>query len=365
MKPDVLVHKPTLSTVMLGINDIWWEHGGLIGSNDYIHDLGRIVDRLQSANSDVILITPSPYDATVRSPEPLNPKRAGLERYVNQLRTLASERAIPVVDIFQVISDLTVREQANDPEFSLLAPDRIHPNATGSFVIANTFLHTLRAPQLVARVVLDAANLKPLLVENATLEGLSGGNDSISFTLLENALPFPSSEIPEASRPLVDFTRDFNQEILQVVGLKDGQYELTIDHVHAGDYSSAALHAGINLAIIAETPQNRQAAHIADLNNKRTRIISENLRYLAMIEYGELRTNYALDDVATPRRDLDLQLKNNGSETKAVAARSAFAKYFVLKPQQSKFLQQAQDYDDQIWQANKPLRHHWRLILKK
>ncbi len=114
---------------MLGINDIWWEHSGLIGSNDYIGDLSRIVDRLQQENSDVILITPSPYDAGVRSPEPLDPKRAGLERYVNQLRALVSERAIPIVDFFQVMSDITAHEQAKDPVFTLLTQDRVHPKA--------------------------------------------------------------------------------------------------------------------------------------------------------------------------------------------------------------------------------------------
>jgi lysophospholipase L1-like esterase len=365
MDRDILIHAPTLSTVMLGINDIWWEHGGLIGSNDYIRDLGRIVDRLQSANSDVILVTPSPYDATARSPEPLDPKRADLECYVNQLRALAVERAIPVVDLFQVMSEITSREQAKDPAFTLLAPDRIHPNATGNFVIAGSFLKTLRAPQYVSRVVLDAANLKSLLVENATLDKLSSGDDSISFNLLENALPFPSSEIPEASLPLVNFNQDFNQEILQVIGLKEGQYELTIDGVHAGVFSSANLLKGINVATIAETPQNRQATRVAELNNKRSQIISEQERHIAMIEYGEFKTNYIIDDIVSPRRALKLILNVNQDVKRTTGTATAFEKYFSLKSQQSKFLQQSQDYDDQIWQGNTPRTHHWQLNLKK
>ena len=355
MESDILVHKPTRSTVMLGINDIWWEHSGLIASNDYIRDLARIVDRLQQANSGVILITPSPYDATALSPEPLDPKRAGLERYVHQLRALASERAIPVVDFFQVMSDLTAREQAKDPAFTLLAPDRVHPNATGNFLMACTFLETLRAPKFVSRVRLDAANPKSLRTENCALAELSCGQNAIAFSLLENSLPIPPSEIPEASLPLVPFTRNFNQEILQVIGLKAGQYELTIDSVPVGIFPSARLSEGVNLALIAETPQNRQAARVADLNNKRTEIISQKLRWLAMMEYGALKKHYDLDDVVTPRRDWELLQRG---------AEGEMAKYWDLKPQQSKFLRAAQDYDDQIWQSNKPLRHHWRLVLK-
>ena len=355
MESDILVHKPTRSTVMLGINDIWWEHSGLIASNDYIRDLARIVDRLQQANSGVILITPSPYDATARSPEPLDPKRAGLERYVHQLRALASERAIPVVDFFQVMSDLTAREQAKDPAFTLLAPDRVHPNATGNFLMACTFLETLRAPKFVSRVRLDAANPKSLRTENCALAELSCGQNAIAFSLLENSIPIPPSEIPEASLPLVPFTRNFNQEILQVIGLKAGQYELTIDSVPVGIFPSARLSEGVNLALIAETPQNRQAARVADLNNKRTEIISQKLRWLAMMEYGALKKHYDLDDVVTPRRDWELLQRG---------AEGEMAKYWDLKPQQSKFLRAAQDYDDQIWQSNKPLRHHWRLVLK-
>ncbi len=363
MEPDILVHKPTLSTVMLGINDIWWEHGGLIGSNDYVRNLSRLVDRLRQENSAVILIAPSPYDATARSSEPLDPKRAGLERYVSQLRALASERAIPVVDYFQVMSGITTREQAKDPAFTLLASDRVHPIATGNFVMADSFLKTLCAPKFVSRVALDAANMRLLLAENCTMDELSGGKDSLSFSLLENALPFPPSEIPEASLPLVPFTQDFNQEILQVSGLKDGQYDLTIDGVPVGTFSSASLREGVNLALVAETPQNRQAAHVAALNNKRTEIISQKLRYIAMMEYGQFKTNYDLDDVATPRRDLERILNGKGGKSVTSDARSAFEMYLGLKPQQSKFLQEAQDDDDQIWRSNKPLRHHWCLNL--
>jgi len=42
---------------------------------------------------------------------------------------------------------------------------------------------------------------------------------------------------------------------------------------------------------------------------------------------------------------------------------NVFGKYLALKPQ-TQFLREAQDYDDQIWQSNKPLRHNWRLKLK-
>jgi len=364
IEPDILVHKPTRATVMLGINDVWWEHSGLIESNDYIRDVGRIVRRLQEKNAGVILITPPPYDATARGAQPIDPKRAGLERYVSQLRALASQQAIPVVDMFQAMSDITHREQAKVPAFTLLDQDRVHPNATGNFVMAATFLSTFRAPRIVSRVVLDAANTKALLVENAALDELSGGNAPISFTLLENSLPFPSSEIPEGSLPLVAFTRDFNQEILQVGGLKDGQYELTIDDVSVGNFSSARLAEGVNLALIAETPQNRQAARVAALINKRTQIVSEKLRYIAMIEYGEFKKQYALDDVAAARQDMERILGGEADEKKATVARNTFADYLALKPQQSKFLRQAQDYDDQIWQRNKPVRHHWRLTLK-
>jgi len=365
MEPDILAHKPSRSTVMLGMNDIWWEHSGLIESNDYIQNLALIVDRLQEANSGVILITPSPYDATVRSLQPPDPKRAGLLHYVSQVRDLASKRAIPFVDFFQDISDITAREQAKDSKFTLLAEDRIHPAATGNFVMADTFLKTLRAPKFVSCVVIDAACMKPLLVENAALDGLSGSNDSISFTLLEYALPFPQSEIPEPSLPLVAFTRDFNQEILQVSGLKAGQYELTIDGVSMTMLSSAKLSEGVNLSLIAETPQNRQAAHVADLNNKRTQIISEKLRYIAMIEYGELKKHYATNDVATPTRDWELIHKDKNGGIAETNTSGEFAKYLTLKPQQSRFLQEARAYDNEIWRSNQPLRHHWRLTLKQ
>jgi len=348
MEGDILTHRPTLATVMLGINDVWWEHGGLIGPNDYIRDISRMVDRLHAAGSGVMLVTPSPYDATAKGSGLLDPKRAGLERYVGQLRLLAAERAIPVIDVFQVMSDITKREQASDPDFSLMGPDRIHPEAKGNFVIAHAVLKAMRAPATVSRVSIDSRRLEPWRVENAELGELSRNGGGISFRLLEHSLPFPAVAIPEETRQLMDFTGDFNQEVFQVTGLPEGRYELAIDGSAACTFSAADWEKGVNVALIAGTPQNRQAAEVNELIEQRTAIVSGKLRYIAMIEYGELKKSYPVGDAASPERDL----KGSGK---------SYPEYFALKPRQAEIIEEVRKLEERIQEIGRPVSHRWEL----
>jgi hypothetical protein len=184
MDTDILVHQPTVATVMLGMNDIWWKNNKLIGPRDYLRDLTRIVDQLQQANCRVILCTSSPYDASVRSGNQIDPLRQGLDGCVQQMRELAATREIPVVDIFEAMSEIAKRGQAANPDFTMQIADRTHPTAIGGLVMAYTFLRAMRATPLVSKIGIDNGAGKFVEQTNCAADNLSCDRETISFSCL-------------------------------------------------------------------------------------------------------------------------------------------------------------------------------------
>jgi hypothetical protein len=83
----------------------------------------------------------------------------------------------------------------------------------------------------------------------------------------------------------VPFTNDLNREVLQVIGLRAGYWQLTIDGKPIHDYSAEQLAAGVNLAEQPSTPQYEQALAVLRLMQARTKLVAENLRGLAHVEH--------------------------------------------------------------------------------
>jgi len=103
---------------------------------------------------------------------------------------------------------------------------------------------------------------------------------------------------------LVPFTKEFNQELLTVKNLKDGEYDLLIDGERMKSFTAAQLSSGINLAEIPTTPQYQQAIQIRELNEERWDI-ERRIRMYVWVEYDFLKdkkllhndSNAALDSV--------------------------------------------------------------------
>lgn len=87
---------------------------------------------------------------------------------------------------------------------------------------------------------------------------------------------------------VIPFTDEFNQEILQVKGLKGDRYTLKIDDKMIGTYSGIELEKGINLATTKITPQHQQATAVMHLNEERWEI-ERRLREYYWVHYSILK----------------------------------------------------------------------------
>ena len=292
---------PTVSTIMLGMNDCGRELYAANAPDDaagqkkrrdrldtYATAMRTLVERLSARGVRVILLTPSPYDDTSAMANPNLPGvNTALAACAEIGRALASERNLALIDLHGPLTALNQRRQKDAPEFTMISGDRVHPGAPGSFAMAYQILRAQHAAGPFVRVHLNAATAQIRSARGATVSDLAANTSGgLSFDYLADSLPVVVPENAQEALGWVPFSEEFNREELRVGGLQAGDYTLTIDGKFVGTFSADALGLGIDLAALS-TPQKRQAKTVLELMETRWNSINK-LRRIASIEYWQL-----------------------------------------------------------------------------
>jgi lysophospholipase L1-like esterase len=353
LQKDILRHKPTVATIMFGMNDV---RRGFYSSKFnapdkqaqrdaaievHVANMRTLAEKLQAAGVRLIFITPSIFDDTSEIPgEKYLGVNAALGRCAENDRKLADEFKSPLIDFYNPMDKLNLEQQQLNPKFTLVGPDRIHPKETGSFVMAYLFLKAQGVPQFVDDITKDAA-----------------GKSELSFTNQANALPFPvPAECAEALK-LVPFTEDLNQERLRVTHLLPGKYKLMIDDQPIDSFTAAELQQGINLATITNTPEYCQALAVAKLDAQRFEQV-QILRTLDFLDAG-INPNYGVTD----EFDYAAVLAKRKASPSAWGQR-LWVDYAKYKPQQAEVRKQKEELVTEIRKTSQP-QPHWFKIVKE
>ena len=281
---DVFPYRPTVVTVMLGMNDGSYRAFDQALFNTYTAGIEHILDAVKSnaANSRVTLIQPSPYDDTTRPPLFEGGYNAVLLRYSDYLKTVAGTRHLDVADLNNPLTAMLKKAaETNRDEAQKILPDRVHPAPAGHLIMAAALLHAWHAPALVSDVAINvqadaqtaAFQVKSVQVKNAKVDALKTGTQ-LSWTTTESALPLPidpKDRLMDLAVRSSDIIDDLDQEILRVTGLTATNWELKIDGLTAGIFSQDVLARGVNLATL-NTPMLRQALEVHALTLKHNNI---------------------------------------------------------------------------------------------
>ena len=273
LQRDVIVYKPTVVTVMLGMNDGGY-HAFDQGTFDaYTQGYTHILDTVQKALPGVrlTLIQPSPFDDVTRAGTFPGGYNAVLVRYGQWVQETATKDHETVADLNTPVNAMLQKANAADPALAQkIIPDRVHPSPAGHMIMAEALLKSWNAPALVTSVRIDAARRRVVQASNTEVSALNSG-PVLSWTQLDRALPLPV-EWGDPAVALVlkssDFTEALDQEPLQVTGLKpSARYTLKIDGQEVGDFTLEQLASGINLAPLP-TPMARQARKVLELTSR-------------------------------------------------------------------------------------------------
>lgn len=282
LQRDVFVYKPTVMTIMLGMNDGHYANHAPADDDVFYGGFQHIVQSVRQTLPDIRItaIEPSPFDDVTR-PFTLQPAgyNAVLANYSAWIHKYASENGLIAADFNAPVVAMLQKANASDPQTAQkILPDRVHPSLSGHLIMAEQLLKAWHARPLVAAVTIDAEHGQVVQSEFARVTDLHAG-EPLVWTETDESLPLPFAQLIAADHDGTvalairssNVTEALNQEPLHVRGLKSGRYKLTIDGETAGVWSDAELAAGVNLAVL-DTPMSKQAMGVRDLTARHIEI---------------------------------------------------------------------------------------------
>lgn len=235
---DVVAYKPTVVTIMLGMNDASYQPFRDPVFNTYAEGYKHIVEKLKADVPGVrlTLIKPSPYDDITRKPKFEDGYNSVLIRYGDFVRELAQKSSVDFADLNTLVSDATRKAFESDPELAVkLNPDRVHPGPGGQLLMAYALLKAWNAPSTVSYVAIDArGGGEPPTTTSTECAAVTelAGDGSVRWTQLDEALPFPI-DLKDAPTELAvrssDIVAGLDRQVVKVVGLPAEGYTLAID----------------------------------------------------------------------------------------------------------------------------------------
>jgi lysophospholipase L1-like esterase len=274
---DVLAYKPTVMSIMLGMNDGSYRAETEETDRVYFNGMRHIVDTVKAADPGVriTLIEPSPYDDVTRLPMFPGGYNEVLLSFSKWLANYGAQNGMELSDFNRPMTAMLRKADDLSPEEAQkILPDRVHPSFAGHLVMAEQLVQTWGGRPIVASVSIHtagASDAKLVSAEHAKVSDLHGGA-TLSWTEMDEALPLPFPEWEQRGGgglvALVlkssDVTEKMNEEPLVVTGLHDGVYSVKVDGATVGTFNNGELARGVNLAIL-KTPMTEQAKQVYDL----------------------------------------------------------------------------------------------------
>jgi lysophospholipase L1-like esterase len=275
---DVLAYRPTVMTIMLGMNDGGYTNHKPENDDTFFAGYKHIVELVRHAVPAlrITAIDPSPFDDVTR-PLTLQPGgyNAVLMKYGDWIRGYAAEAKLDFADLNTPMVDMLREANKADPSLAQkIIPDRVHPGLAGHLIMAEALLKAWNARSLVSAVTIDAKNGSVIRSDFSRVTDLHAGAPFV-WTETDEALPLPFAGMLAQDRSHTldlairssDVTTALNEQILQIRNLRMGRYKLSIDSLPIGEWSAADLANGVNLAVL-DTPMSRQALVVRDLTVK-------------------------------------------------------------------------------------------------
>lgn len=367
---DVAAFKPTIVTLLLGMNDGRYEDFNAETFDIYSRDMTSLLDRIEGIGAKPVMMSPTMFDhhqlaLKMEDPEyrfrsrSFHPQYNALLAYFGGwLREQAGDRGLPFADQWAPMNQHTFSQRRLEPDFTLV-PDAIHPAPAGHFLMAFELLWQVSPERRKVSSIAIVPGARGMRAgKEVTNLVVSDARDRVSFTHTAASLPWviPSQawagemkwdHEPDATigYALTAAGHKLSNERLKIAGLAPGSYEVKIDGVSVGNWSHLALGAKVELQSNEKTPQYQQALDVAELNRDRN------------------------DQAIRPLRDLWARIKNlrnAGLEAAAAGQPNPFdAEYEALKPKIGSLLDLARDFEDRLYAAAQPQPRQYEITRAK
>ena len=193
LERDLIPYKPTVITIMLGMNDGYYHAPDAAIQKSYENGYKYLVDTTLAAVPGVRLwlLGPSAYDDVTHPTMHYNEVMQSFSRF-DQNESERTHQSFADLNA-PVVAVLEKANAAHPDLASSLIPDRVHPGEGVHWVMAKAVLEAWHAPSLVSSVSIDAKTGKTTDAKNATVSDMKRDkkSGSLEWTSLESALPLP------------------------------------------------------------------------------------------------------------------------------------------------------------------------------
>jgi lysophospholipase L1-like esterase len=143
LEKDVLMKKPTLVVIYIGINDVWHgESDPARGTSKEKFQAGliEIIGKIKDSGARVVLCTPTVIGEKKAGANKLDSQ---LDEYAEISRKVAKETKSQLCDLRKAFADYLAKNNGDDKEKGILTTDRVHLNDAGNKLVAETMLSTI------------------------------------------------------------------------------------------------------------------------------------------------------------------------------------------------------------------------------
>lgn len=136
MEKDVLMEKPDIVVIYIGVNDVW--HKSLMGTgtdpDKFEGFYTAIIQQLKKQGIKIILCTPAVIGEKT---DFSNQQDGDLNKYASIIRSIALKNQLPVADLRKAFLDYNLQYNTGNKEYGILTTDRVHLNQKGNELVAS------------------------------------------------------------------------------------------------------------------------------------------------------------------------------------------------------------------------------------
>jgi lysophospholipase L1-like esterase len=135
LEKDVLVHKPDVVVIFVGVNDVWHKQSFGTGTDPDKFRLfyTAIIKKIRASGARVVLCTPAVIGEKT---DFSNQQDGDLNAYSSLIRTLAADYKCDLIDLRKLFLDYNLKNNPENKEQGILTNDRVHLNEAGNQLVA-------------------------------------------------------------------------------------------------------------------------------------------------------------------------------------------------------------------------------------
>ncbi len=139
MEEDVLIQKPDVVVIYVGVNDVWHKssYGTGMDADKFEKFYVAMIRKMQAAGIKVICTTPA---AIGERTDFSNQQDGDLNRYSQIIRDIAAKYDCPVADLRKELLAYNLKNNPQNKESGILTTDRVHLNEVGNQFVADVMM---------------------------------------------------------------------------------------------------------------------------------------------------------------------------------------------------------------------------------